>query len=317
VIGDPHWHGSAFGLHLSGSFPAPGLAGGGAIQEDITHLTLTSREELGSTAPSELLYDQPLPAGRLSIGWDSRRGYVVDHSYYGCFVVREDGLEVVCAPDELPDWAWQRFLVGQVLPLAALVRGYEPLHASAVAVGSQAVLLMGTSGAGKSSVALHMVAAGAALHADDVSVLELRDSVVCAHPGPALASVDEAELATLPLQLTSTWTQLGKSEGEVRLVVGEASRRALPVDGVYVLTRRAEATVLDICPTSVEWPEVLLGGTFNAYVRRPERLIRQLDIAVRLAETVPLCEVEIPPTAGASTVAAAILRALDGISPGR
>jgi HPr kinase/phosphorylase len=47
------------------------------------------------------------------------------------------------------------------------VAGHPPLHASAVAVAGQGLLITGPSGSGKSSLALQLMALGADLVADD------------------------------------------------------------------------------------------------------------------------------------------------------
>jgi hypothetical protein len=246
------------------------------------------------------------PAGTepFSVVRDPAGGFLFAHPFYGRYRVSSKGHVVTCTPaPALPEWLWQRFLVGQPLPLASLLRGFEPLHAGAVAIDGRAVLLMGTSGSGKSSVALHLIATGAHLLADDVSALELRNGTVLAHPGPSLVSVDAAELARLP---NEGWARLGTHEGEVRLVVRDGLRKALPVGAVYVLTRRTDVESLEIGEPRLGSPEILLGGTFNAYVNDPVRLVRQLDLSCRLAETVPLREVRVPPGAGAAEVAAAV-----------
>ena len=115
------------------------------------------------------LSEQPLPGGSFTISTGADGDYWLDHSYYGTFGVAGDGSRITCAPNELPPWVWQRFLVAQPLPLASLLHGHEPPHASAVGIDGRAVLLMGTSGAGKSSIALQMAARGATFLADDAA----------------------------------------------------------------------------------------------------------------------------------------------------
>ena len=50
------------------------------------------------------------------------------------------------------------------------------IHASCVALGRSAVLLVGPSGSGKSALALELMALGAELVADDRTVLSLHDT---------------------------------------------------------------------------------------------------------------------------------------------
>ena len=90
------------------------------------------------------------------------------------------------------------------------------------------------------------------------------------------------------------------------MITEEGRRAALPVGAVYVLSRRADAEALEIGKPGLGSAEILLGGTFNAYVQDRVRLVRQLELAGCLAETVPLREVKIPAGARAADVAAAV-----------
>jgi hypothetical protein len=255
----------------------------------------------------EVLSEQPLPRGSFTISTVAGGWYALDHPYYGAFHVAADGSEIVCAPNDLPSWLWQRFLIAQPLPLAALLHGYEPLHASAVAIGGQALLFMGTSGAGKSSVALHLTARGATFLADDVTALELRDGAVTAHPGPPLVSVDAGGLERLRGEGAPSWTVLGSLEGEARIALAGAETRALPVAAVYVLTRSTDVSAIQIVPPAPGAAKALLGGTFNAYIRSPARLARQLELSGLLAEAAGVSQVRIPMDADAGAAAEAIL----------
>lgn len=66
------------------------------------------------------------------------------------------------------------------------------LHATAVAVTGRALLIRGASGAGKSGLALEMMARGARLVADDRVVLTLEEGALWASPPAPLAGVIEA-----------------------------------------------------------------------------------------------------------------------------
>lgn len=70
------------------------------------------------------------------------------------------------------------------------------LHASCVAVGDRAVLILGASGRGKSGLALQLMALGAVLVADDRTCVELRGEdakkQVMAEAPPVLRGLIEA-----------------------------------------------------------------------------------------------------------------------------
>lgn len=66
------------------------------------------------------------------------------------------------------------------------------LHASCVALGARAVLIIGPSGAGKSQFALALMAFGATLVADDRTILTRRGAQVWATCPPAILGQIEA-----------------------------------------------------------------------------------------------------------------------------
>ncbi|TVQ57328.1 MAG: hypothetical protein EA355_04750 [Rhodobacteraceae bacterium] len=66
------------------------------------------------------------------------------------------------------------------------------LHASAVALEGRALLILGAPGAGKSTLALGMIALGATLVADDRTTLEATADGVSAAPAQGLEGLIEA-----------------------------------------------------------------------------------------------------------------------------
>ena len=66
------------------------------------------------------------------------------------------------------------------------------LHASCVAIGPRGVLIVGASGSGKSALALHLIAYGAELIADDQTQIALQDQQLIATCPPQLSGLIEA-----------------------------------------------------------------------------------------------------------------------------
>lgn len=66
------------------------------------------------------------------------------------------------------------------------------IHASCVAWDGRGLLILGRAGAGKSALALELVALGAALVADDQVILRREGRALVAAPAPALAGLIEA-----------------------------------------------------------------------------------------------------------------------------
>lgn len=253
------------------------------------------------------LVDRDLAGARFSVHRHEPLGFLLHHDFFGRFIVAGDGSSIRCAPRDLPDWQWQRFLVGQLLPLAAVLHGLEPIHASAVGLGGRAILCLGVSGAGKSSIALHLAGRGAALLADDVTATEVRGGTVLAHRGAALASVCEAELLRLAaVGSVADWSRLGTLESKVRLLAPRPSGPPPPVGALYLITRHGGAGAIEIEPIRSGRGPLLLGSTFNAYHASRRRLASQLALCGRIDATVPLHTVKVPGGACAAESARAI-----------
>lgn len=74
-----------------------------------------------------------------------------------------------------------------------MTRGnHTVVHASCVSYGGAAVLILGASGAGKSALALHLLAFGAQLVCDDRVCLSVEDERLIATPAPAISGLIEA-----------------------------------------------------------------------------------------------------------------------------
>jgi hypothetical protein len=308
----------AFGLDLETGFAIPGAqaAPGGARRERAVRLELAARADiLGAWRPGapERLSTRRLESGRvaLSIDADERAGYLIRAQGFGCFWISSQADLVRCAPLRLTTWRWQRYLIGQVLPLVAVLRGLEVFHSSAVVVDGRAVAFIGASTAGKTSIALNLVLGGAQFMTDDVlAVSPGPDGGVVAHPGIGLASLRHSAADLLG---EDERRRLGKRLGRDR----ESSRVAIPLHGaaaplerVYVIERRRNAQELRLEPLSPVDPRLLLGGSFNFIIRTPERLTNQLDLCSRLARAGSVHRAVVPPSVGPPELARAIEREL-------
>ena len=80
----------------------------------------------------------------------------------------------------------------------------QVLHASCVALGDRGLLILGKSGAGKSALALQLIALGAALVSDDqVAITAEGEGLIARCPSPAIKGMIEARgfgLLHLPAQ---------------------------------------------------------------------------------------------------------------------
>jgi hypothetical protein len=218
-------------------------------------------------------------------------GYLLFARYFGRCVVARDGSEVLCAPPPIASWRWQRFLAGRGLPIAALLRGHEVLHAGAVAAGGGVIGLVGPSGAGKSSLTVRLVLSGARFFADDVLAVDAGADVL-AHPGVGVANLRVAERERLGPAGDRVLGELLGATGRGRLHYAmETAAESLPLRALYFLRPPSRAGAATIHRLRAPDPRRLLTSTFVSQVRPPDRLASLLDVCARLAADVPMFEV--------------------------
>ena len=302
--------GQAFGLELHGTFRAPGLLDGQSGDGPRrTAIELASARTLDSDwAKTEAvrLYEWRNREGRVGMTIDEHPvlGYRLQAAAYGRYVLSRDGGLVRCAPRRTAAWRWQSYLIGQLLPAAAVLSGLEILHASAVIVGGRAVAFTGRSQAGKSSVAINLLRRGVPFLADDIVALEPAGAHVMAHPGSAVVSVRRAEAQAIGAQeLERLGAAIGVDDHGVRLRVRRWPT-AVPLGVLYVIDRDGEA--VETAFERAADPRVLLGNPFSSFIRTPQRLTRQLEVYAHVTRTTPIFRVRVPPTVNAAMLAAAV-----------
>jgi hypothetical protein len=241
----------------------------------------------------------------MSIDSHPSLGYRIAAPGHGRYVVSGDGTQIRFALSPAPGWRWQRLLFAQALPLAAALQGLELFHASAVAIGGQAVALVAASGTGKSSVAAHMVAGGAAFVTDDVLALEPVGGTVLAHPGPRLTGIDASELRPLESDGRGRLGHVVGRSGKVYLSV-PTIEHTTPLAAVYFLERSEEPPELRIVDSSPPDPRLLLSSSFIWYLTEAAFLVEHLDVCSRLAQAVRMSRVLIPASVSAPAVASAV-----------
>ena len=279
------WRATAFGLELEAGFPAAGLDELSSIATGSeTSLEMVAEEDLEALWPApeaRTVLRQQLPP--MTLDEHPARGYLLATADFGSYLLSRDGARVRCVPpDDEEAWRWQRFLTGQVLPLAALLRGFEVFHSSAVEVGGRAIAFVGHSGAGKSSLALRLVLEGAALITDDVLVLRAEEERLVAHPGAGLMNLRHAEHELYRRADVELGPEIGRDEKGVRLRFPRLEGPR-PLAALYFLDRWGPEGETSIEPIDELDPERLLAASYNFAIRTPERMLRQLDVCARLA----------------------------------
>jgi hypothetical protein len=289
--------GNAFGLRIEADFDIPGLPSGEG-DLPVAELTLADEATLARAWGAAEGRATRISEERLSrdeadrfIDADPEIGYRLFARYFGSCLVSRDGARLLCVPPPVASWRWQRFLVGRCLPLAAMLRGYEVLHAGAVEIDGGVVAVVGPSGSGKSSLTVRLVLQGARFFTDDVLVLEEREAQLVAHPGFGVVNVRAGEHERLAdRHREALGPRLGKTgrfkhHYGLTPVQGERPLRAL-----YLLSpgREGSATIARV---SVPDPRRLLASSFIHEVRPPEHLARLLHVCARMAASVPIFDV--------------------------
>lgn len=282
----------------------------------------------GEPAPAvgkgELLCDERTPDGAVNFQIERiRGGHLLWGPRYGAHLLSGDARALQSFPGSQSGREWQRLLVAQALPLAALLRGLEVLHAGAVVLDGEAVALLGPSGAGKTSVALELCRLDAKLLADDVLAVQTHAGRLHAHPGTPVAAIDRDELARARARATAaegstsappSWERAETSalwENERECLIGvEAAGAPAPLGAMIFLERRADGPPQPrFAPVSD--PRLLLSATFNFVQTDPARLSRLLEVC-SLAAAGRVERVVVGPAVGAAGLAHSIVRRLRG-----
>jgi hypothetical protein len=311
--GGRQWWARAFGLELEASFQVPGLEPTSSPRPGSpTSLRLASREELRSAwrdASPVRISEHHLPDGRrfTSIDADAEHGYLLYARDSGSFSLAPDGQRIRCAPLRVPPWRWQRYLIGQVLPFASVLQGFEVFHASAAEIAGKAGVFVGGPGAGKTTLALSLAARGAGFLADDVVAVSASPGEIRVEPGAGVCNIRRDVVNRL---FTATngppGHVLGRDRETLRVTVPrrDASVRLAAIYYLDPAPRRS----LAIEPLVPVDPRLLLANSFNLVIRTPERLARQLDLCARLAKEAPSYRVALPANPDPIALASSIER---------
>jgi hypothetical protein len=237
-------------------------------------------------------------------------GYLVWGEERGSHLLSRDGRRLQCAPEGSPRGEWERFLVGQVLPFAALVAGLEIFHASAIVLDGRTIAFVGPSGAGKTSVALEACRRGATFLADDVLALEPEKHGLLAQPGSPLAGVDRGEAERLAGAGRPLGCEVLGEDTREQLVRMDGAVAAAPLGALFFLDRRSQGTG-ELRFQDAADARMLLASTFNFVLDTPQRMRGLLDVCA-LAARRRVERILIPPLVDPETLAGAVIARLSG-----
>lgn len=238
----------------------------------------------------------------LEVEQDPALGYRLRADGYGDFLVPPGGEWLLAELPDDTDFKRERLLAAQVMPLLSTLHGREVLHAGAVVVDGRAIGIAARSGTGKSSTLAHLVAQGAAFHADDVIALEPDPDGpgLRVHPGPGIINLDRVQLDAVAPDARGRLGEVVAETEKLHLAIRPGTE-AHPLAALFLLERGGSGPV---------GTRLLLGSSYLTYGATPERLLRQFEVAARVDATVE--QVKLTVTEDAPSVARRILAAISG-----
>lgn len=277
------WHRlTAFGLTVDSTWPLtgsrPSLADT-ASPETVTRVTQVAPATVDAAwcADAERLleYRDPAPPGEISFTADrSSEHYRFWARDFGRYLVAVDGSAVACERGAAGRDRQERFVLAHALPVAAILRGYEVLHVSAVSGDAGAAAFAGASGTGKTRLASRLVARGAAFLTDDVLAVEAADPEVLGHPGPAFMAIRRDDAA----MLAEIGGRLGAAAGSTDKVHVSPPRRG-HTSALRAIYHLQWDDAFSVSPLEGDELQRVLSLSFVPYLTTPQRLMRHLAIA--------------------------------------
>jgi hypothetical protein len=195
-------------------------------------------------------------------------------------------------------------LLGPVLGCVLRLRGVTCLHASAIAVGSVAIAIVGSKFGGKSTLAANFAESGYAVLADDVAALTESEGGMFVQPGPARLRLWPNSVEALPGVEFETLDRVSMNLDKRYLDLTlnpDASRwryqsEPLPLAAVYLLD---EPDPPGSAPHVTPIPPAaglisLTQNTYVDYVLDRAGRARDFQVLGRLAVSIPLRRVHRP-----------------------
>jgi hypothetical protein len=210
------------------------------------------------------------------------------------------------------------FVEATGLPTALALRGVPLLHGSAVDTGSDAFLVLGAGGAGKSTLAAAAVAAGNSLLTDDVAALDITRGDVHVRPGSRQLQMNEDTAQAFgwdPAGLRRVFLTPSlprKLAARLSTTDGTLSADAKRVAAIYVLGERRSRQVKTERLVPAAAVNALLRNVYAECVADARARARLLPVWTRMAREIPVYRVSPPDDLTAASSLVDALAALAG-----
>lgn len=196
-------------------------------------------------------------------------------------------------PDPLTLEDAATYLLGPIMGFVMLLRGVVCLHASAIAIDSKAIAVLGPAGSGKSTTAAAFSERGYGILAEDVVTLDdrgdqflIRPAYPCIRLWPNSVKALYGSDAHLP-KLTPNWEKryLDLTERPEQFL-----RKPLPLAAIYQLAVRSDDEAAPFIEP-VERAEGLISLVANTYSTKlmdKQMRAREFELLTRVLRNVPL-----------------------------
>lgn len=200
-----------------------------------------------SAAVPDALAEVEVERGRVHI---NARQILIRHAHFGSMLI-EDGENLTIQPKTGNSPATTRtFVLGTGMGAIFHQRHRLMLHGSAMTNGRHTILVLGRSGAGKSTTARAFMAQGWRLLADDQCALSMDGGVDVL---PAYPSTKLWRDALERLGLEGSWPRVEADIDKYVVPVGDQfCETAMPVDGIFVLVTDAPGSGAEVQVESLQ-----------------------------------------------------------------
>jgi hypothetical protein len=322
---------AAFGLGLLTDVSPPGAWTVRPLSEPILRLRSASSRAVAESwsGVEEIGWEGTIDGARFLV----ERGRAGDHRFvHGAYPDRSgtpsagtralhhlspDASVLQCAPSDPAEGSWWRVVLDSVLFMVALLRGYEALHAGAIATPDGVIAITAATGGGKSTLLSELLAHGLTLMADDVLVLEpsATDAPPLAHPAPPLMTVPATRLPLLREASSAAETGSTRASppetlsalGDERWIPVPVHPEPLPLKALVVLNR---GPGLATGVHRAGRPLAVLVGSLLRFPRVRERERARFEVAGAIAAHVPIWQLDADPIVAPDTLAGLLLAEL-------
>lgn len=259
--------------------------------------------DAGVQQPTEWFMRQNLPDGD---PWTARArvpdGYYLSFHNLADFVVARDGGRITCVVRRAAsDLMMRTLLLDHVIPPVIALRGRYVLHAAAVRTCAGVCVFAGDSGAGKSTTAAQLAAAGGDFLTDDCLVIDERDGAMMAWAShPSIKLRDDAIQFLKPGCNSQPVAEYTSKRRVAASSLGAAvALDPLPMARIYFLTRGDDDAAATSKPLIERLPP---HAAFMKLVKHSIRLDsvdramleREFQFTHRIVDAVPAALLSIP-----------------------